>query len=678
MEIDGSDPHFVTTGIEPSWSPDGERIVFTDFVPVPGSVDPGTELFVVAAAGGLRQQVPTPGNAGHPAWSPVADRIAYVWGDEYFTEPDDPDTPGPDGDSYGGLHTVGSDGSGPVAVRSDPTYLAEEPFWSPDGAQLGFIHAPPPAQSGPRFIERVAQPGGQTLSPTWNFVGRVSFSPDGEKLVHDETGPDGGLGIRAASGQGGSTLVPGTDDGDSDPSWGAREQEPDGDGDGVPDAEDACPGQAGTSPGGCPTQTGGGGGPPPGPSPATTRPPGTGLCGRGGPAAGDGSLILGTPAVNALYGTGLSDEIRGLDGNDVIVGARGADCLFGGLGKDRLHAGPGGDLLNGEGGADILEGKNDNDVLRGGPGADVLLGGHGSDRMDGGAGTDLLSDGTGVNSYAGGDGNDWISARQGIAEQISCGSGSDRATVDRRDRVARDCERVERPRRGNPQPSFGPRSRRAHAASIRLPWRVSSWTKEPFSDKEGGNVHWGWRTDKALGCSKETRQQGIATHYGYMTLHPWGAIEGYDGDSSGKQDGSVIVLRGFGGYPGRPTARAAASKKKRPKTYIKFYFQRYVWAQKARFGGLIPDGDYGWQKDIGRAIVKETKKRRGSKIRGGWVRAAHRKHVTPMTQSDQFYAMQASIEFFRQRTGADKKIHTTNWHWVPGMCQAASENPVLG
>jgi hypothetical protein len=41
-------------------------------------------------------------------------------------------------------------------------------------------------------------------------------------------------------------------------------------------------------------------------------------------------------------------------------------------------------------------------------------------------------------------GNDLVHARDGVRDEVSCGPGRDRVLADRRDRIARDCERVSR------------------------------------------------------------------------------------------------------------------------------------------------------------------------------------------------------------------------------------------
>jgi len=93
------------------------------------------------------------------------------------------------------------------------------------------------------------------------------------------------------------------------------------------------------------------------------------------------------------------------------------------------------DALNGGRGNDTLKGLGGSDKLAGGPGNDRLLGGSGNDRLDGGAGRDVID---------GGPGRDTTLARDGVADTIRCGAGRDTVFADRRDKVARDCERVHR------------------------------------------------------------------------------------------------------------------------------------------------------------------------------------------------------------------------------------------
>ena len=74
-------------------------------------------------------------------------------------------------------------------------------------------------------------------------------------------------------------------------------------------------------------------------------------------------------------------------------------------------------------------------VLGGSPRTDVICGLDGKDRIRPGGGRDRV--------YAGPDA-DVVSVRDGRRDVVSCGSGLDSITADAIDRVASDCERVER------------------------------------------------------------------------------------------------------------------------------------------------------------------------------------------------------------------------------------------
>ena len=87
-------------------------------------------------------------------------------------------------------------------------------------------------------------------------------------------------------------------------------------------------------------------------------------------------------------------------------------------------------------------GGTGNDRLRGGAQDDTLNGGAGNDVISGMAGDDLLIGGRGHDFLSAGPGNDVIRAADGTRDDVRCGSGLDRATVDANDAVSRDCERV--------------------------------------------------------------------------------------------------------------------------------------------------------------------------------------------------------------------------------------------
>lgn len=182
----------------------------------------------------------------------------------------------------------------------------------------------------------------------------------------------------------------------------------DGDGDGHPDAADNCP----TIPN-------------PGLQDHDRDGVGT-ACDDFDPRPGDcANPFNGTEGVDLLRGTTAGDSIRALAGDDTVLGFDSADCLSGGDGGDLLFGGEAGDRVGG---------GDDDDRLYGQEGGDFLSGGAGDDGIKGGGGT---------NRYFGRSGDDRIYADNGLAEQVNCGSGEDRARVDDAD-VVTGCERVTR------------------------------------------------------------------------------------------------------------------------------------------------------------------------------------------------------------------------------------------
>ncbi|HEX2110687.1 MAG TPA: hypothetical protein VHF67_03970 [Gaiellaceae bacterium] len=94
-----------------------------------------------------------------------------------------------------------------------------------------------------------------------------------------------------------------------------------------------------------------------------------------------------------------------------------------------------GRVLNGTARAENHRGTLGADVIRARAGADFVAGRAGDDELVGGPGRDRLH---------GGAGNDLVVARDGEADVVACGPGTDQATVDRSDHVDRSCELVAR------------------------------------------------------------------------------------------------------------------------------------------------------------------------------------------------------------------------------------------
>lgn len=166
------------------------------------------------------------------------------------------------------------------------------------------------------------------------------------------------------------------------------------------------------------------------------------------------------PDVDADYNRGFDDDVTvtvdGLandgepsEGDNVIdvekfrVVADHATVLGSGAADD-IFVEANSSTIRGLGGNDRLVAYDGNDTLEGGDGDDYLEGGFGNDVLDGGAGVDqFMGDRTEQNVIA--IGNDQIRARDGAAEQVNCGIGSDTAQVDASDVVDSSCESVDRP-----------------------------------------------------------------------------------------------------------------------------------------------------------------------------------------------------------------------------------------
>lgn len=179
--------------------------------------------------------------------------------------------------------------------------------------------------------------------------------------------------------------------------------------------------------------------------------------------------IHGGPGRDTLRGTDASNDLLlGDDGDDVLDGGSGDDTLDGGAGDDVLTANLGADVFRGGTGIDQLTyasytapvavtlggGANDGQVgegddaggdverVDGGSGDDALTGTGGPDQLYGGPGADALDGAGGSDVLAGGLGDDTLRARDGAADLVSCGDGSDAAVVDQLD-AADSCEAVD-------------------------------------------------------------------------------------------------------------------------------------------------------------------------------------------------------------------------------------------
>jgi Tol biopolymer transport system component len=166
INVDGSGERRLTDspGLNafPSWSPDGERIVFAT------DRDGNWELYTMDADGsGQRRLTNTPADEAVPAWSPEGEKIAYVT--DVLENP--------------AIHVMNADGSGHKHLVD-----GNWPSWSPDGERIAYTTY----SSGERLAVMYADGSGQRRLDE-SLVRRITgtaeayeaaWSPNGKRIAY--------------------------------------------------------------------------------------------------------------------------------------------------------------------------------------------------------------------------------------------------------------------------------------------------------------------------------------------------------------------------------------------------------------------------------------------------------------------------------------------------------------
>ena len=180
MDNDGGNPRNLTNNrhgdYSPSWSPDGNRIVFSsdrDGHVIDGR--PTDEIYVMDVDGGNPRRLTNHrGDDGYPSWSPDGNRIVF-WSDR-------------DGNFNFEIYVMDADGGNPQNLTNNPN-LDWNPSWSPDGKRIVFDSVRDGNARNDFEINAeiyVMDADGQNQRRLTNHRGDdgyPSWSPDGERIA---------------------------------------------------------------------------------------------------------------------------------------------------------------------------------------------------------------------------------------------------------------------------------------------------------------------------------------------------------------------------------------------------------------------------------------------------------------------------------------------------------------
>ncbi len=147
--------------------------------------------------------------------------------------------------------------------------------------------------------------------------------------------------------------------------------------------------------------------------------------------------VIGTAADDSLSGDGSANTLTGGGGNDVLAGGAGNDTLDGGAGANTASYADHTAAVTvnlADAGADGAAGEQDTLVairdLVGGTGDDTLVGDGAANVIFGGGGKDIVIGQAGGDHLFGEAGDDDVRAKDNETDNVDCGEGADKASLD--------------------------------------------------------------------------------------------------------------------------------------------------------------------------------------------------------------------------------------------------------
>jgi WD40 repeat protein len=180
------------TPYEPSWSPDGTRIVAT----LRSAADPMSSAISIISADASIATLAGSGLNSTPRWSPDGQWVAFIKarqrvpGADLFATAAPTATPGPGQQPpatallvEGVLWVARADGTEAYPLTNFPTGSVSMPRWSPDGSLLSFVYAPAPNQDTLWIIAPQQGSIPAQLSYDYITVLDTTWQPDGSRLI---------------------------------------------------------------------------------------------------------------------------------------------------------------------------------------------------------------------------------------------------------------------------------------------------------------------------------------------------------------------------------------------------------------------------------------------------------------------------------------------------------------